>query len=217
MTQTDRQTDKAMIWACTAFNDEIELIKDKAKYPAFVKLVVGQDEICPDTGKKHFQGCIQLFTQQRLSALKKWLPTAHFEVCRNKDALLNYVNKDDTRDLSGERISNGARIEYIPFDKLNELLADTWIALEKDLKKLYVSRHPGEEKLFEDLWITSGDNEDWVRSEFKFLINYLILNGYSRQASAFADNRLKTFWIDTSRSWIKLRQAEKHSRPDELP
>lgn len=217
MTQTDRQTDKGMIWSVTAFNDEIALVKDKTKYPAYVKLLVGQDEVCPETGKKHFQGCIQLHTQQRLSALKKWLPTAHFEICRNKDALLNYVTKDETRDMSGERISNGPRIEYIPFDKLNELLADMWIVLESQLKAWFISRHPGEEKLYEDLWATSGEDEEWVRAEFKFLINYLILNGYSRQASAFADNRLKQFWVDTSRSWIRLRKAEKNSPASELP
>lgn len=207
MAQTDRQTDKGMIWSVTAYNAEIDIIKDKDTYPAYVKLVVGQDEICPTTGTKHFQGYIQLTTQQRLSALKKWLPTAHFEICRNKDALLNYVQKDKTRDLSGERISNGARIEYIPFDKLCELLADTWIKLEDQLKALYINSLVVErQSIAEDMWITVGDDEVWLKREFKFIINYLILNGYSRQASAFADNRLKNFWTDTSRSWIQLRR-----------
>ena len=94
---TDRQTDgRSTNWCVTGFNDDILLLEDVKSYPSFVKKVTGQREICPDTGKLHFQGHIQLHTQQRMSAIKKWLPTAHLEITRNITGSLNYVVKSET-------------------------------------------------------------------------------------------------------------------------
>jgi len=31
-----------------------------------------------------------------MSAIKKWLPRAHIEICRNKDAAITYVEKEET-------------------------------------------------------------------------------------------------------------------------
>jgi len=42
-----------------------------------------------------------LRTQQRLSALKKWLPKTHFEVARNREALKKYAMKEET--AAGEK------------------------------------------------------------------------------------------------------------------
>lgn len=195
MLKTDRQTDKGMIWSVTAFNDDIRIIKDKETYPAYVKQVLGQDEVCPDTGKEHFQGFLQLYTQQRISALKKWLPTAHFEICRNKDALKQYVQKDDTRAPDGDQIDNGSRVEYMPFDKLCKFLADTFLSIEDDWKE---HGHT----------LTDKQMKDISKHQFVFIIRHLILNGYAHQAAAFADNRLKAFWIDTGSAWVELRRKE---------
>lgn len=101
MAQTDRQTDKATNFAITAYNEEILLLEDATTYPHFVKKVFGGREICPTTGKVHFQGHIQCHSQQRFSAIKKWLPTAHIEVARNVQASIQYALKDDT--ASGEK------------------------------------------------------------------------------------------------------------------
>jgi len=197
MSQTDRQTDsqpKSMLWSVTAYNDDILILKDKDTYPSYVRRVLGQDEICPETQRPHFQGLIQLTTQQRRSALKKWLPTAHLEICRDKNKLKNYVQKDATRDPEGDQIDNEGRISYIPFDKLCELLADTFLDIEEEWKDLL-------ERL------TTKELKDLYKHQFIFIVRHLILNGYSRQASAFADNRLKAFWIDTGSCWIDLRRT----------
>lgn len=96
--QTDRQTDKATCWSVTAFKDpDMTILLEKKDVPDFVKEIAGGLEECPETGRPHFQGFLLLRTQQRMSALKKWLPTSHLEVCRKGAAALkNYAMKSDT-------------------------------------------------------------------------------------------------------------------------
>lgn len=57
-------------------------------------LVEGQKEKGKD-GTEHYQ--IYVKSKQRFSALKKAFPRAHIEVCRNPDAVRQYVKKEDTR------------------------------------------------------------------------------------------------------------------------
>lgn len=64
-------TDYELLDWATAFS-EFELIKG---------LAWGQ-EICPDTGRKHLQGFVHMKTAQRLSAMKKIAPRAHWERMR---------------------------------------------------------------------------------------------------------------------------------------
>jgi len=97
----DRQTDKATHWAVTAYGDDILTIENVATCPPFVKTVFGGREICPTTGREHFQGHIQCKTQQRFAAIKKWLPRAHIEIVRNVKASIQYALKEDTS--SGEK------------------------------------------------------------------------------------------------------------------
>lgn len=94
--QTDRQTDKATNWVVTAYNEDILLLEDVSNIPHFVHKVYGGREICPTTGREHFQGHIQCKSQQRFSAIKRWLRTAHIEVCRDFKASIAYAMKEDT-------------------------------------------------------------------------------------------------------------------------
>lgn len=106
MSQTDRQTDKSTNWAVTAFGNDITLLEDVKSFPSFVKKVYGGREVCPDSGREHFQGHIQLHTQQRLSGIKKWLPTAHLEIARNFKASISYSMKSDTASGSKNEVEN---------------------------------------------------------------------------------------------------------------
>ena len=103
---TDRQTDRSTNWAVTAFGNDITLLEDAKSYPSYVKKVFGGREVCPDSGREHFQGHIQLHTQQRLSAIKKWLPTAHLEIARNHKASIAYSMKSDTASGSKNEVIN---------------------------------------------------------------------------------------------------------------
>jgi len=89
-------SDKATWWSVTAFGDEILLLEDPSRFPSWVAKVYGGREECPDTKSIHFQGALQLHTQQRLSKLKSWLPTAHFEIARKVEALKKYAMKSET-------------------------------------------------------------------------------------------------------------------------
>jgi len=66
-------------------------------YPSFVKYCVHQREK-GDSGTEHFQGYAELSTRQRMTGLKKWLPTAHFEARRGSSTQArDYCMKEDSR------------------------------------------------------------------------------------------------------------------------
>jgi len=56
--------------------------------------VTGQEEMGEEN--PHYQLMVQT-PQVRFSAVKKMFPTGHIEVARNRQALANYVTKEDTR------------------------------------------------------------------------------------------------------------------------
>ena len=99
-----KMSDKATWWSITAFDDEILVIEDVSSYPHWVANVYGGREICPETNREHFQGALQLHTQQRFSKVKNWLKKAHIEPARkdiktgliNAKALINYAMKEET-------------------------------------------------------------------------------------------------------------------------
>jgi len=53
-------------------------------------------EEAPSTGTLHYQLMVET-PQTRFSAIKKAFPTGHIEIARNKTALSQYVEKEDTR------------------------------------------------------------------------------------------------------------------------
>lgn len=94
-------TDKTTRWAFTAYEAQYELFQTM---PDIVKEWGFQDEVCPETGRKHKQGYILTHTQQRFNRMKQTLPGVHIEVARDWNKLLNYCRKKDTRDLSGAQV-----------------------------------------------------------------------------------------------------------------
>jgi len=120
---TDRQTDRSNNFAITVFNNnEIQQLEDVATYPAYVKKVFGGREVCPETRREHFQGHIQCRTQQRFSAIKKWLPTAHIEVARNFTASIAYALKSDT--AKGEKTTTVNNKPFVTDRMAMEKLVD---------------------------------------------------------------------------------------------
>jgi len=88
-------------WQMTVYEGQYQLLD---KMPPGVKAWGWQDEICPDTGRKHRQGYVQLTRQQRLSFLRKILPGVHVEIARNIQDLILYCSKEATRDPDGQQI-----------------------------------------------------------------------------------------------------------------
>ena len=113
-------TVKSTWWSITAFNDEIKIM-ETPPYPAFVRKVLGGREICPDTGREHFQGAVQMWSQVRMSQIKSWLPTAHLEPAKQVEALQKYAMKQET--ASGEKKSVENTLPHFTANQICEKIA----------------------------------------------------------------------------------------------
>lgn len=88
-------TNKSTMWSGTQFN--IKAFADQQNAAAQLRWTcLGQLEECPETKRQHYQFAIKT-PHVRMSQVVKVFPGAHIEVCRNKDALLQYVVKEETR------------------------------------------------------------------------------------------------------------------------
>jgi len=195
----DRQTDKATNWAVTAYGEDILRLEDASGYPAYVKKVHGGREVCPTTNREHFQGHIQCAAQQRLSALKKWLPTAHLEVARNVQASIQYSLKSDT--ASGEKktvtnptpfVTNRMAMEKL-VAKCSQLCACTYLNTPPQ-------RPDG------SLWMVEchiDDKEDYWHRVRAILLDEPDLCGM------YAKPDLYRLWCHTKSVWFKRKQLEK--------
>lgn len=185
MSKTDRQTDKSAAWSVTAFNEEISLLEDVNTYPDFVKEVLGGRESCPETGTMHFQGAVILHSQQRFSALKKWLPTAHWEPARQREALKRYAMKEDT--AVGDKTVRENTIPYLDIEAKMKMIAEAYLSfhhtdVDKELE--YKERDP-------------KDGEFW------FLLTHKVLPKYGGKIiNAFAYPEVRTLWRNTKEFWI---------------
>lgn len=167
--KTDRQTtDRGYWWSITAFNDEMELCEDNKHWPHFVKHIHGGREECPTTGTIHFQGAIECKSQQRFSAIKKFLPTAHIELAIKAEALKKYVMKQDT--AVGEKTIRSNRVHLtmadaltvigshcVGIDVIDFITEYNLKDIDEGLKKLYwnaVKKHLEDDK-YEDISLFS--------------------------------------------------------------
>lgn len=87
-------TDKSSRWQFTAYEQQYGQL---STMPPGVAEWGWQDEICPETQRKHRQGFFRLHQQQRFSWVRKTFPGLHVEVARNWEALINYCKKEETR------------------------------------------------------------------------------------------------------------------------
>jgi len=81
-------------WSVTINNPEDGSRQALIERPEWVKEMWYQDEVGAQ-GTLHIQACI--YTNQiRFSSMKQWLPMAHIEAAKNKDALIRYCQKSET-------------------------------------------------------------------------------------------------------------------------
>jgi len=131
--QTDRPTGldgvKATNWSITAWNAERDMLEsirigeDKFTLPFWVRELAGGLEKCKKTGTIHFQGHLFCRGQQRGSTVKRFLPTAHLTVDRNRFAAKQYVMKADT--AAGDKTKVENNLEYVDNEGVLRLLANT--------------------------------------------------------------------------------------------
>jgi len=99
MSQTDRQTDKAIHWKTAVFDVEDNWSKLE-NLPAHVKEVHRQKEVCPTTGKEHYQIHVVCHRQVRLKQMTDWIKHTKWFSVVGKDHIENsirYCSKEDSR------------------------------------------------------------------------------------------------------------------------
>jgi len=138
MAQTDRQTDRERaihwnsgIFDCSGNWDKLTVL------PAFVKEVHRQKEVCPSTGREHYQTHVVCHRQVTLNQMRRWIQT-HWKPIKGAEYIansLNYCRKKDTAVEGTFEIQKGEK--YL---RIHELLMAIAKALRKDLIPV---PHPG--------------------------------------------------------------------------
>lgn len=194
MAQTDRQTDKSTHWAFTAYEDQYALVASMSDSTTVAEYGY-QDEICPDTNRKHKQGYLRTKQQVRFSSLRKEFPGIHFEVARDWNKLLNYCKKKESRDLSGN-IFTGTGSKEKPLTMAMTLIKMVSFADPK--LKLHPPNYPGQgwrhyevpedhDEFYDIEAIYKSAVSNWLRE------NPNIIGLVTSPQMKFA---FKTFWFD---------------------
>lgn len=109
--------ERARAWCFTVWDSRewSELVGDKIAY-----VIVGE-EVCPDTGKTHYQGYLECVDRMRFSAVKEMLGnTAHIEARKGSQSqAITYCKKDGKWVEFGEAKKQGKRTDL---DKCVEMI-----------------------------------------------------------------------------------------------
>ena len=103
-------------WCFTVF-------QDKEKKPEFdeakMKYLIVGDEICPDTGRPHWQSYVYFYNETSFKSLKKLVGnSAHLEVCKGSSTQnIAYCSKEGSFEEYGVKPSQGARVDL---DKIRD-------------------------------------------------------------------------------------------------
>ena len=98
------------------------------------------------TGQLHVQGAASLSQPVRLTILKKWIPTAHWEPARDWSSLVKYCAKEETRVLGpwswGKETTQGERTDLQHAAQLIQQ-GSKMSEIAKELPEVIVKYHKG--------------------------------------------------------------------------
>lgn len=135
---------KSRNWCFTLNNYEQKDIDSLLSKKSEFGFVFQQEE--GKEGTPHLQGLIELKMAVAFSWVKKLIPRAHWEICRNKLAARQYCAKEDTRtgevysnlqDFSPNKNSNGSAQMARPTFK--KLFVENWIDMETLVTKKIIA------------------------------------------------------------------------------
>ncbi len=141
-------------WVFTQYLDQPHNLHF-AELPEDVTYIVYQEEICPTTKRKHFQGYIQCAKRKYMSFLKRLIsPNVHLEVQRAEDSdkARLYCMKEKTRVAGPWELGDYAKVEVSRTDITHFRDAILKGATEHDLWMDYcpqMSRYP---RMFKSLY-----------------------------------------------------------------
>lgn len=193
-------TQKSSWWSVTCFNTEgksqnIDIIEDVKTWPTHVQAVYGGREICPKTGRLHFQGAIQA-DYNRASKILAWLPGVHIEKVRDAGNLKLYAMKSDTAAGEKKEVSNPSYIPYMSADMLALLLAQQVVSDYDDIyMRVTTSRdHRDPLKAFNDvIWSTAFNR---------------VLEHNDRLFGSMMNPSFKSAWLMSLAYWVKKARSQ---------
>lgn len=180
-------TQRASCWSVTINNPTDEDRNLLRSPPSWVKNCVYQDEV-GEEGTPHIQGCVQS-AQVRFSQVKAWLPRAHIEKARNRAALLQYVQKEETA-VEGTR----------------ETVIGGYMSMDKALMEIASHGKPMVE------WLLEADRSErdiveWKKREYWNAVNQILLKT-PNQVGLFTNPQMERAWMNTRSVWMKLKSDE---------
>lgn len=184
-------------WSFTAYEPQYGLLENM---PDLVAEWGWQDEVCPQTDRRHRQGYIRTHTQQRFSALKRVLPGIHIEIARNWQALLEYCKKDETRDASGNQVHQVNPREYLTLDRALMRIANVWndVRYARNCQADYLA-----------FWKKTV--EDVLKEEFNAAICVLVAENPG-DVSYYVRPDVWRAWSITHSVWLRRRQTDTVTR-----
>lgn len=173
---------------------------EKGNLPTYVKSVRLQDEV-GEQGTLHIQAAVNTL-QVRLSAIKQWLPRAHIEVARNRDALLNYVQKEETAVAGTQKV---VQADYMRMDQALKAIAE----YEMDYTE-WTKRVPLQKQIKDGAF---EKEEYWAAVKE-------ILRKFPTSVGLFTNPQMERAWVKTRTVWIELlkkdRQTDSQKSPVEI-
>lgn len=186
--QTDRQTDKSTRWAFTAYEDQYHLFNEM---PDIVAEWGFQDEVCPDTGRKHKQGYIRTKTQQRFSKMRAVFPGVHLEVSRDWNKTVNYCKKAESRDPSGNQVHQINDRKFLHTHEALLRVAGVWVRPEITTAKD---------------WKEANKDAYWEAVRTLLRVN-------PQDVGLYSNTMLLTAWLNTMDVWLEM---VRESVPEEI-
>lgn len=152
MAQTDRQTDKATHWKTAIFDSGENFSGQYGALdilPSHVKEVHRKKEICPDTGREHYQVHVICHRQVKLKQMTDWIKYTKWFMVLGAEHIknsLNYIRKVDTT-APGAQVEVIQGEQYLRLSELLKCIARAYI--ESDLSQgarpldiqIYMDRH----------------------------------------------------------------------------
>lgn len=138
MSQTDRQTDKSIHWNSAIFDVDENWAKLDT-LPSFVKEVHRQKEVCPTTGKEHFQIHVICHRQVRLTQMCGWIKATKWKAVIGKEFIANsikYCSKSATAVPGTQQILQGEKYLQL-YEILFELAKKVELILSYHDSRLY--------------------------------------------------------------------------------
>jgi hypothetical protein len=183
-------------WAFTAYEDQYAVIDayDKLR----IKEIGYQDEICPDTGRKHRQGYFATTTPLRFSAARKLFPSVHIEPAKNWTALVKYCQKSESRDPAGNTVRLGDPSNpptHVRVDMLMEMIAEL-VLLDTDINDDNYAEHPQCKDVHTDAEKAAAKAQYWEMCRN-------ILLSRPELASLIMQPGPQNLWLNTRSTWMR--------------